>query len=69
MNKFENLSSNELKAKLEETKDLLEEVIEERTIILGQENLHLSSRVVEKYANEIAGIESDIASLEQLLAV
>jgi hypothetical protein len=69
MKKFENLSKPELKAKLEEMKDLLEEVIEERTLILGQENLHLSSRVVERYASELAEIEADIAALEQLTAI
>lgn len=67
MSAFDNLSKPELEKKLAQLKDLLEEVIEERAIILGQENLHLSSRLVTKYANEIEDIKCDIAEVEKLL--
>lgn len=67
MTAFDHLSKDELTAKLSEMKDLLEEIIEERAIILGQENIHLSSKLVTKYANEIQEINDTIAALESLL--
>jgi len=67
MNKFEDLGLTELEAKLRELKDLLEEVEEERGIILGQQNLHLSSKLVVKYENELNGIKSDIETVERLI--
>ncbi len=68
MAKFENMSRAELEAKLRELKDLYEEVEEERLIILGQQNIHLSSRYVTKYKNELDGIMADIEKVESLLA-
>jgi hypothetical protein len=65
---FENLSVPELEKKLLALQDLLEEVEEERTIILGQENLHLSSKLVQKYQLEIEDIKQDIESVKQLLS-
>ena len=67
MTAFEKMSKAELEKKLSELKDLLEEVVEERAIILGQENLHLSHRLVTKYANEIDGIKNNIDCVEKLL--
>jgi hypothetical protein len=47
---FENLSVPELEKKLLALQDLLEEVEEERTIILGQENLQsrTSNRILNR---------------------
>jgi hypothetical protein len=67
MTEFDKMSKRELESKLLELKDLLEEVIEERSIILGQENIHLSSKLVTKYANEIQDIKDKIAAIENLL--
>ena len=67
MLKFEDLSKAELEAKLKELKDLLEEVEEERHIILSQQNVHLSSKLVTKYQRELDGIKEDIISVENLL--
>jgi len=67
MSEFDNLSKDALQDKLAELKDLLEEVVEERGIILGQENLHLSSSLVEKYAIEIDSIKTNIKIVESLL--
>jgi archaellum component FlaC len=67
MNRFENLTKQELEQKLAELKDLFEEVTEERMIILGQENLHLSSKLVNKYENELNEIKEDIALVEKQL--
>ncbi|MGE4354584.1 MAG: hypothetical protein AB7D36_10935 [Oscillospiraceae bacterium] len=64
---YENMSQAELQKKLTELKDLLDEVIEERDIILGQENLHLSSKLVTKYAEEIEEIKGNISQVERLL--
>lgn len=64
---YENLSKSELKEKLKEQQDLFEEVTEERMIILGQENIHLSSKLVTKYQNELNEIKESIERLEKLL--
>lgn len=67
MSRFDNLDKHALAQKLIELKDLFEEVTEERMIILGQQNLHLSSKLVTKYENELNDIKEDIASVERLL--
>lgn len=67
MNAFEAMNKNELEVKLKELKDLLEEVEEERDIILGQQNIHLSSKLVNKYARELNEIACNIALVEDLL--
>ena len=64
---YEHLSKAELKDKLTEQRELFEEVTEERMIILGQENLHLSSKLVTKYQNELSEIQERIRHLEKLL--
>jgi predicted nuclease with TOPRIM domain len=68
MAQYEKLTQSELEKKLEELIELLEEVEEERMIILGQENLHISSKVVVKYQNEINGIKEEIETVKGLLA-
>lgn len=68
MNKFSHLTNEELHGKLHELRDLLEEVTEERMMILGQENIHLSSKVVNKYENELKDIREDIALVEKLIS-
>lgn len=68
MSNYENLTKPELEQKRAELMDLLEEVTEERMIILGQENLHLSSKLVTKYENELNEIKANIARVEKLLA-
>jgi gas vesicle protein len=67
MANYENLNKSELREKLKEQQDLFEEVTEERIIILGQENLHLSSKLVTKYQNELNEIKENIAKIERLL--
>lgn len=67
MGKFDALGLAELRAKQKELKDLLEEVEEERLIILGQSNIHLPGRLVVKYENELKGIKEDIGTVERLI--
>jgi archaellum component FlaC len=67
MNDYQNLGKTELEERLKEQKDLFEEVTEERMIILGQENLHLSSKLVTKYADELNEIQERIKHIEKLL--
>jgi hypothetical protein len=64
---FEKMSKNELEKKLKELKELHEEVIEEKKIVLGQSNLHIPGGTVIKYENEINNIKEDIATVERLL--
>lgn len=66
---YHNLSKSELQEKLKEQQDLFEEVTEERMIILGQENLHLSSKLVTKYQNELNEIKESILKIEKLLEI
>jgi archaellum component FlaC len=67
MQNYDNLSKFELQEKIKELKDLFEEVTEERTIILSQQNLHLSSKLVTKYQNELDDIQANIKRLGELL--
>jgi hypothetical protein len=64
---YDNLNKSELQEKLKEQQDLFEEVTEERMIILGQENLHLSSKLVIKYQNELNEIKENITRIEKML--
>ena len=64
---YNNLSKTELQAKLKEQRDLFEEVTEERMIILSQRNIHLSSKTVTKYQNELDDIHGNIKQIEQFL--
>jgi hypothetical protein len=64
---YGDLSVEALQKKLAEQKDLFEEVTEERAIILGQENLHLSSKLVVKYQKELDDIKESIELLERLI--
>ncbi|NLT15590.1 MAG: hypothetical protein GXY05_14760 [Clostridiales bacterium] len=66
---YHSLSKSELQEKLKEQQDLLEEVTEERMIILGQENLHLSSKLVTKYQDELNEIKENISKIEKLLEI
>jgi hypothetical protein len=68
MEKYENMTVQELEKKLRELKDLRDEVLEERDMILGQRNVHISSLLVTKYAKEIEEIEANIAFVEALIA-
>jgi len=69
MANYENLSKSELEEKLKELQELFEEVTEERMIILGQENLHLSSKLVTKYQNELNEIKESILKIEKILEI
>jgi polyhydroxyalkanoate synthesis regulator phasin len=64
---YDQLTVQELKEKLKEQQELFEEVTEERMIILSQRNLHLSSKVVVKYQNELQEIQEKIDLLERLI--
>lgn len=64
---FEKMSIPELEKKLAELKDYLEDVEEERSLVLGQTGIHLSSAIVGKYETEIEQINQHINEIEQLL--
>ena len=67
MSKFEGLNLAQLESKLTELKDLLEEVEEERLIILGQQNIPLPGKLVVKYEQELREIKEDIQTVEGLI--
>ncbi|OBR90114.1 MULTISPECIES: hypothetical protein [Clostridium] len=64
---FEKMSIPELEKKLAEFKDSLEDIEEERSLVLGQRGIHLSSAAVGKYEAEIEQINKRINELEELL--
>ena len=70
MNKqFEEMNIEELNAKLDELKELLDEYLEERVIMLGQSGHHISStKLVKKYAALIEETEASIKSLEECIS-
>lgn len=67
MENFNEFTKEELEVKLRDLEDLLEEVYEEKGIILGQQNVHLSSKLVNKYAKEVEEIKGKIEKVKDLL--
>ena len=66
---FKNLSQEELLKKLDELNDLLEDTEELRDMQLGQTGQHIYSNLVTGYAQEIAQINEDIATVKGLLGI
>lgn len=66
---FKNMSEEELLKKLKKLTELLEDTEELREIQLGQTGQHIYSDLVTKYAEEIAGIKEDIATVKGLLGI
>lgn len=67
MENFNELTKEELQIKLRDLEDLLEEVYEEKGIVLGQQNVHLSSKLVNKYAKEVEEIKGKIEKVKDLI--
>jgi len=64
---FEKMSIEELEKRLVRLKEYLEDIEEERSFVLGQRGIHLSSSVVEKYQIEINDLNESINELEEFL--
>lgn len=64
---FEKMSIEELERRLVRLKENLEDIEEERSFVLGQRGIHLSSSVVEKYQIEINDLNESISEVEELL--
>ncbi len=64
---FEKMSIEELEKKLIKFKDSLEDIEEEKSIVLGQTGIHLPGNTVKKYEIEIDEINQSINELEVLL--
>lgn len=64
---FEKMSVEELEKRLVRLKENLEDIEEERSFVLGQRGIHLSSSVVEKYQIEINDLNESISEVEELL--
>ena len=69
MNKqLEEMTQEELKARQGELKELLDEYLDEREIMLGQSGHHISSTgLVKKYAALIGETEESIKNLENYI--
>lgn len=64
---FEKMSIEELEKRLVKLKDSLEDIEEERSIVLGQTGIHLPGATVKKFEIEIGRITKSINKLEGLL--
>lgn len=64
---FEKMSIEELEKKLIRLKDYLEDVEEERSLVLAQTGIHLPSSIVQKYEIEINSLNKSINELEEFL--
>ncbi|MGI6659667.1 MAG: hypothetical protein ACOX4N_09750 [Dethiobacteraceae bacterium] len=67
MGEFENMEKSALKLKLQQLREELEEIEEERAIVLGQTGLHLPGSTVTKYEAETSYLKEQIEMLEDLL--
>ena len=67
MDNLENLPVEELKKRLLELEDYLEEIEEERQAVLGQTGLHLPGHTVRKYEAEIESIKKKIAIITKYI--
>ncbi len=72
MTAFESMNRTELQSKLEQLKDQLEEVLDERSLVIGQQNGHVSSKYISKqavkFASEIDELNDSIVKVQQLLS-
>lgn len=64
---LEKMSIEELEKRLIRLKENLEDIEEERSFVLGQRGIHLSSSLVEKYQIEINDINESINEVEEVL--
>lgn len=64
---FEKMSIEELEKRLVKLKDSLEDIEEERSIVLSQTGIHLPGVTVKKFEIEIGEITESINELEELL--
>lgn len=64
---FEKMSIPELEKKLTKLKESLEDIEEERSLVLGQTGIHLPGTTVKKFEAEIEEIDQRINELEELL--
>ncbi|WP_138207173.1 hypothetical protein [Haloimpatiens lingqiaonensis] len=63
------MSKDEQMKKLQQLQEYLEDVEDERTQVLSQRGIHLSSKMVKKYEIEINEIKKSISDLEQLIGI
>jgi len=64
---FEKMSIEELEKKLMKLKESLEDIKEEKSIVLGQTGIHLPGAIVRKYEFQIKRISKSINKLEDFL--
>lgn len=68
---YEGMSRTELEAKLVQLQDQLEEAVDERSLIIGQQNGHVSSKYISKqavkFAREIEELNGSIDMVRKLI--
>lgn len=72
MTAFDGMSKAELGKKLEQLQEQLEEVLDEKSLIIGPQNGHVSSKYISKqavkFAKEIEELNDSIVKVQNLLA-
>ncbi len=70
---YEGFTRSELEAARDQLQDQFEEVLDERSLIIGQQNGHVSSKYISKqavrFAKEIEELEGSIEVVRKLLGV
>lgn len=68
---YEGMTRSELEAAHDQLQEQLEEVLDERSLIIGQQNGHVSSKYISKqavrFAKEIEELEGSIEVVRKLL--
>lgn len=64
---YEKLSSTQLREKLKNFTEQLEELEEERQFVLGQTGYHLSGAAVKKYEAEVSELKKRIKAIEEIM--
>lgn len=72
MTAFDGMSKAELEEKLAQLQEQLEEVLDEKSLIIGPQNGHVSSKYISKqaakFAQEIEELNDSIVMVRSLLA-
>lgn len=67
MSKDKDIEKNALAKKLQQLQEELEELEEERALVLGQTGLHLPGSTVKKYEAEIGHLKKQIEEVRQII--
>ena len=67
MKSFSEMNVSELEGILTKLEKELEEIVEERTFVLGQTGMHIRGRTVQTYEAEVTRLKARISEIEEIL--